>query len=67
MLLPLVILKKKFQMSELIGIKTFSSGNEKMADLLIKGGANVNISNADGLSPLHQAAACGNSIDILVL
>lgn len=54
-------------MSELIGIKTFSSGNEKMADLLIKGGANVNISNADGLSPLHQAAACGNSIDILVL
>lgn len=41
-------------------MKISYSGNTKIAKLLIKNGANVNLVENDGETPLHWAAILGN-------
>lgn len=43
-----------------------SSGHEKIVQLLIKNGADVNLKNDEGLTPIHAAAEFGMQICIEV-
>lgn len=41
-------------------------GNEQVADLLLRNGANPNAVERDGSGPLHRAAVKGNNIALFV-